>query len=175
MGKSKDCKKSCGRGIIILKKLTKLIVIYVYLRWWKICFWFYLILMFFFIWNVQSNDCKVNGLSNKALLKKKEGICQVRLSLKMAGNSKSSLFHLIFRTRRRSISGEKRVVWIPIVGFEGGLFFNKIDEFLLAEKLFALTWKSALIVTSVGRGITLSVNVNRGHDSRYKSNRTLIQ
>lgn len=24
----------------------------------------------FFIWNVQSNDCKVNGLSNKALLKK---------------------------------------------------------------------------------------------------------
>lgn len=60
------------------------------------------------------------------------------------------------------------------MGFEGGLFFNKIDEFLLAEKLFALTWKSALIVTSVGRGITLSVNVNRGHDSRYKSNRTLI-
>lgn len=131
--------------------------------------------MGFFIWNVQSNDCKVNGLSNKALLKKREGICQVRLSLKMAGNSKSSLFHLIFRTRRRSISGEKRVVWIPIVGFEGGLFFNKIDEFLLAEKQFALTWKSALIVTSVGRGITLSVNVNRGHDTRYKSNRTLIQ
>lgn len=93
----------------------------------------------------------------------------------MVGNSKSSLFHLIFRTRRRSISGEKRVVWIPIVGFEGGLFFNKIDEFLLAEKLFALTWKSALIVTSVVRGITLSVNVSRGHDSRYKSYRTLIQ
>lgn len=52
---------------------------------------------------------------------------------------------------------------------EGGLFFNKIDEFLLAEKLFALTWKSALIVTSVGRGITLSVNVSRGHDSRSPS------
>lgn len=124
---------------------------------------------------MQSNDCKVNGVVKQGFTKKREGICQIRLSLKMAGNSKSSLFHLIFGTRRRSISGEKRVVWIPIVGFEGGLFFNKIDEFLLAEKQFALTWKSALIVTSVGRGITLSVNVSRGHDSRYKSYRTLIQ
>lgn len=124
---------------------------------------------------MQSNDCKVNGLSNKALLKLRGNLPDPLVTKKMAGNSKSSLFHLIFRTRRRSISGEKRVVWIPIVEFEGGLFFNKIDEFLLAEKLFALTWKSALIVTSVGRGITLSVNVNRGHDSRYKSNRTLIQ
>lgn len=115
------------------------------------------------------------GLSNKALLKLRGNLPDPLVTKKMVGNSKSSLFHLIFRTRRRSISGEKRVVWIPIVVIEGGLFFNKIDEFLLAEKLFALTWKSALIVTSVGRGITLSVNVNRGHDSRYKSNRTLIQ
>lgn len=115
------------------------------------------------------------GLSNKALLKLRGNLPDPLVTKKMVGNSKSSLFHLIFRTRRRSISGEKRVVWIPIVGCKGGLFFNKIDEFLLAEKLFALTWKSALIVTSVGRGITLSVNVSRGHDSRYKSYRTLIQ
>lgn len=80
----------------------------------------------------------------------------------MVGNLKSLLFYLIFWIRWWLILGEKWVVWILIVGFEGGLFFNKIDEFLLVEKLFVLIWKSVLIVMFVGWGIIFFVNVNRG-------------
>lgn len=80
----------------------------------------------------------------------------------MVGNLKSLLFYLIFWIRWWLILGEKWVVWILIVEFEGCLFFNKIDEFLLVEKLFVLIWKSVLIVMFVGWGIIFFVNVNRG-------------
>lgn len=92
----------------------------------------------------------------------------------MVGNLKSLLFYLIFGIRWWLILGEKWVVWILIVVIEGGLFFNKIDEFLLVEKLFVLIWKSVLIVMFVGWGIIFFVNVNRGYDLRYKSNWILI-
>lgn len=92
----------------------------------------------------------------------------------MVGNLKSLLFYLIFWIRWWLILGEKWVVWILIVVIEGGLFFNKIDEFLLVEKLFVLIWKSVLIVMFVGWGIIFFVIVNRGYDLRYKSYWILI-
>lgn len=41
---------------------------------------------------------------------------------------------------------------------------NKAEKFLLAEKLFVLTWKIALIVTCVGLGITNYVSDNGEQD-----------